>query len=293
MAAIALPRWYWRWRAWRLQGGKGTRPTRVPRIIPRWAHKRLAEIARRRRPPVQPHRARSGLENSATNLLFCAQEPALALSADPKFAIVLSADRAYVDAAEYARVVNKARDRGQRVLSWSDCWATSAWVAIELARILELDGWVGQAERAMELRHAVGIDYDGRLMTIAEMHDAFGHTERAKIIVGNPNDWTPAQRVTATEMIEAGDLALVNEVYANVLHPFPNEYGTQGVPVASHCIGLYDGKTDHADARGYVWADEYRAKTPPEEWRRISAYHAAGPNAAGKSSVSELQRLSA
>ena len=38
---IPVPKWYWNWALWRLQGRKGPRPADAPMLIPPWAWRRL------------------------------------------------------------------------------------------------------------------------------------------------------------------------------------------------------------------------------------------------------------
>lgn len=46
---IPVPRWFWAWARWRLQGLEGTRPKDAPRIIPLWAWRRLRALTDARR----------------------------------------------------------------------------------------------------------------------------------------------------------------------------------------------------------------------------------------------------
>lgn len=179
-----------------------------------------------------------------------------------------------------AGVVDELAKHGCEVLAWCDCRdpnhptdpGTSAQAAIDLARDpdLDLDGWVGQAETPDELANSVGIDHDGYLV-------APQGSERARVIVGNPNAWTEKQRETATRMVEAGDLSVAAEVYR--IDP---GYSSQGVPIASVVYGvamdggLYIPLTDYLDqmptsyqATFGVW---HAAGLQPEAWQAIRSF---------------------
>lgn len=42
---VPVPKWFWEWAAWKLQGSPaGKRPTTAPRLIPLWAWRRLAAL---------------------------------------------------------------------------------------------------------------------------------------------------------------------------------------------------------------------------------------------------------
>lgn len=47
-----LPKWFWRWAAWRLSNQAGPRPTDAPRKIPSWAWLRLSYMTARPRIPT-------------------------------------------------------------------------------------------------------------------------------------------------------------------------------------------------------------------------------------------------
>lgn len=160
-------------------------------------------------------------------------------------------------------IVARLRQHGCPVQSWCDCRTppdgTSAQAAIDLARTLNLDGWVGQAEDPGELEHSVGIHSDGGLV-------APQGSERAKVIVGNPNAWTQKQRDTATKIVGAGDLAVAGEVY----NGRPDTYSSQGVPVASFCLGVA------MDNNLRYPLDELLAKTPVGARSTYGVWHGAG-----------------
>lgn len=158
--------------------------------------------------------------------------------------------------------VDQLVQNGGGAVAWADCRpageGTPAQAAIDLAKELELDGWIGQAETQPELQNSVGIAPDGALV-------APQGSERARIIVGNPNAWTQPQRDTATLMIHAGDLTVLAEVYK----PDPG-YSAQGVPVARAVYGV----AMDAGLR-YPLAD-YFAVMPAALNRGCGAWHAAG-----------------
>jgi hypothetical protein len=146
----------------------------------------------------------------------------------------------------------------------------------------KLDGWIGQAETAPELRHACGIDFDGptgsaaSLLPLSQMLSEYGHGERAQIIVGNPNAWTAKQRERVVVMQQAGQLGVIVECYANNSHPFPDAFDTQGVRVDSWCLGVYDAKPENENARGWLDPEDYHPHMSAVEWAHAGSYYLAG-----------------
>ena len=197
------------------------------------------------------------------NVVICGQEPLLALAAPPRFSVALTADPAYREHAT-PEIVARLRADGRKVYAWCDCrpWGsgpdsgTPPEEAKRLVSDLGLDGWIGQAERTDEFDYALGAG--------------------AEVVVVNANSWTQEQRARAVELIRAGRLALIQETYANVGWPWPEATGTQGVPVASFCLGVYDGAADNPDGGRYIPISEYREHTPAWAWPHVSVYHAAG-----------------
>lgn len=191
----------------------------------------------------------------------------------PPWTHLLSADRGVW--TPDAGVVDALAAHGCEVKSWCDCRTppdgTSAQAAIDLAADpdLNLDGWVGQAEDLDELKNSVGIDQDGMLVRPQG-------TERARIIVGNPNAWTPEQRSAASMMVAGGDLAVMAEVYR--VDPL---YSSQGVPIASVVYGVaMDGGvryplTDYLAAMptafDFTFGVWHAAGLHPEDWQAMEA----------------------
>ena len=256
--------WEWlRWAQWKLAGAdKRKRPAGVRARIPRsWyppCERFLAEMRR------SPDDLRSSVERFAANIAFCGGDPLSTLASPPRFKVALCADPhpAY-DGWMTPETVAELRSHGRSVLSWvgsvSDPWDAKnpkprAYLAREAANRFSLDGWVGQAESS------------------AAFDDAMA--EGARIIVGNANSWTDDQRTRARGQIVSGVLALVQEAYTNVQGPWPDGTGTQGVPVASFCLGTYDGSTDNPNGGRSIPLSEYREHTAPTAWPHVGVYTA-------------------
>lgn len=284
-----IPAEWWRflaWAKWRMRGHPSPRPAVIPPTIPGrwWVWKRDLEalLAVHHDHPIP---GVSALALAARNVEFCAQEPELAKDLKRHQRVAWSADQAYpLDPG----LVEEVRGTVAGMFSWSDCrprpsdpdaeppFGTPALFAIQLAVDRRLDGWIGQAETWKELRHAAGIDTDGRLMTPGEMLAAFGHSERAQIVVGNPNDWMAAQRTQVISMCLAGQLAVIVECYTNNAHPWPDAYDSRGVPVASWCLGCYDASDENPNARGWLDPLDYQPHMAPDQWANAGSYHLAG-----------------
>lgn len=286
----AIPPEWWEflvWAKWRMRGAPLPRPKDIRKSIPArwWVWKRDLEaaLATHHDPPPPPVSALSML---ARNVEFSAQEPELARQLKPHQRIAWSADRNGGPAYELTQaLVDEMRPKLAGLFSWSDCRpemdsggnpGTPASYAIALRDKFDLDGWIGQAETQTELRHAVGINLDGSMMSLAEMRDEFGHGERAQIIIGNPNAWTADQRARVIAMQTAGLLAVIVECYANNSHPFPDAYNSQGVRVDSWCIGVYDASGENPNARGWLDPEDYRPHMSVLEWQRTGSYYLAG-----------------
>ena len=249
-----LPSWYAPWFNWIRSGRKGRRPRNAPKRIPAWAFEHFAVDSAR----LGAATSLSSLEHKATNVIFTAQDPLAARPSSVRYKIALTADSGAWTASDSDRraVVAEFRSQGRIVYAWGNQSQIPADQIRQLASDYQLDGCIYQAESADE--------YD----TATEAG--------AMMIVGNPNALTPEQRVHAAKRIRDGLLAWICEVYTNVSHPWPDEYGTQGVPVASWCLGLYDGSGDNPNGGRYVPVAEYRAHTPPADWPRVSVYYAEG-----------------
>jgi hypothetical protein len=91
----------------------------------------------------------------------------------------------------------------------------------------------------------------------------------AKVIVGNTNAWTQAQRDDA--MYRGTGLATMLEVYTNAASGshWPDTASAQGVPVTSEVLGVGWGPNPYQ-------LRDYLARTPPGIWASISVYYAEG-----------------
>lgn len=212
--------------------------------------------ARRQKPKPPPQPAPvvvPPLVVAARNVIFCAQVPDEALDwlrrTPGKYKWAISADQAYADDA--LKIADAGKAQGRTLFAWSDCEYTTAQEAMALADAYNLNGWVGQGETPGQYAHAIAAG--------------------AEILVGNPNAWTAEQRTDAIARCSGGKLAVIVECYVSESgHPFPNAYGTQGVPPASWCYGIY--RSTH----GYVTLNDYVSNTPPGQRPHAGLYHAAG-----------------
>jgi hypothetical protein len=193
------------------------------------------------------------LYRAARNIVFTAQDPLAALETPPHYKIAVSADPAYRIAVLSA--IPEFKKRGRTLFSWSDCRFTSAAEARSLAETYNLAGWIGQGETPAEFDHAIEAG--------------------AQLLVGNPNSWgdpgDESRRDLAKRRIAEGTFALICECYRSESgHPWPDEYGTQGVDVASWCIGVYPSRY------GYFTVPEYLERTPEAARPHIGMYYAEG-----------------
>jgi hypothetical protein len=205
-------------------------------------------------PPVD-----SSLATMAKNVIFCAQNPASALSSPTKYRVALTADPAYAGWVTQD-LVNQFHAQGRLVFSWGVQTQIPAGEIIAMRDRYGLDGAIGQSETQEEYETCVAA--------------GFG------ISVGNPNAWNQASRDDANRRISEGTLAVIGEDYANLGGPPPNEYSAGGVNISSVCIGVYDGSHEQPGSGWNPSVAWYHDNCPPGMWADIGVYHAAGVNPA-------------
>lgn len=193
------------------------------------------------------------LAEQARNIVFVSDNPRQALEAPRHFKIALPADPAYSEwrADSYLKDL---RDQHRPALyTWADCRETPAAEAARLAAVYGLNGWIGEAESRSELEHALNAG--------------------AGIVVGKPRkeNWGDLFD-QAKHLVEQGLLAVIAECYTNAGDTWPNLYDSQGLPVASICIGLYDGSSENPQRGRYITVAEYQANTLPGVWQGICVY---------------------
>lgn len=218
-------------------------------------------------PPPAP----STLSALIQNVVYGAWDPASALNAPAHWKIAWTADvhveispdetpekRAAAAAAYVQKVKDAAKvakDRGQKIGVWGNQVQIGADAIRDLGAQIGADFLIYQGETEQEFDAAFQVG--------------------AKLLVGNANAWTDAQRRVAADLIAHGQLAFAQEAYTNLGNPWPDQTSTQGVPAASLVVATYDG-SDEVPGRGWhpTLAD-YKLHTPPSVWPTISIYHGA------------------
>lgn len=186
------------------------------------------------------------------NVMFTAQDPevALRLAGKAGWKVAFTADpgrEGKWDAAVRA-AAPKFRQAGIPILVWGVQTQIGAARIRQLAADLRADGPpIFQAETVEE--------YDTAM--------AAG----AKLIVGNPNSWTQAQRDDA--MYRGTTLGTLFEVYANAGSPFPDVASSQGVPITSEVLGVGSWESGPD-----VQLRDYLPHTPAGVWATMSVYAA-------------------
>ena len=194
-------------------------------------------LARRLHPVTQPVTAELG-----QNVMFTAQNPAVALRCPTHWEIALSADPAFdANARAVAPVVKQA---GHLLAVWG------------------VQTQIGAA-RIRDFAAQVGADFTIFQAETPEEYD----TCPPGLIVGSPNSWTAAQRADA--IARQDTLKVMCEVYSNMGQPWPDAASAQGVPVVSEVLGVGWGTNPYQ-------LKDYRPHTPDAIWQGMSVYYAEG-----------------
>jgi hypothetical protein len=237
-------------------------------------------------PPPQP--ATPDIVKNARNIVFCTDHAlqaklsplhnAVALTADPAPTYQGGEGQDYVSIKEIVRQFKE--DQHRRVLGWGN------QSQIGIARIKKfvsdynLDGAIYQSEDVGELAD-LGVAGDGSIIP-----GSLVATENV-IHIGNPTSWTDQQRATVTKLCNENLMAVIVEVYNNLMPwVWPENFDSKGVPVASWGIGLYDGSRETASGR-YTTTAEYKSHTRPDLWEIICSYISKGSGTQDKD-VQEL-----
>ncbi len=198
-------------------------------------------------PPPPPPPPPSG--GAIQNIIYCAQGPLEALHCTkPGFKPALTADPGYASFVTPS-VVSSLKAHFGTCGAWFVQTQVSQSHALDFVRAYGLDFLIYQGETSEEYRTAIEMG--------------------ARLMVGNANSWTDAQRADATARCNAGSLAFAQESYTNTGGPWPNATGSAGVPAASLVIGVYQDVWNPSVA-------DYKAHSTPAQWGGISIYHAAG-----------------
>lgn len=245
---MTIPAWFWTWARWYLGRSeyKGhardpkLRPASAPTRIPAWA---WAELVRRFLKPAAPKPPAPTLADLGRNVMFTAWNPAAAVSTPKHWTVALSADPAF-EAAVLA-ALPKIRANGNRIAVWG------VQTQIGVDRIRAFAKKIGATIEIMQ----------------AEDSDQYETSKAAgaKLVVGNPNAWTDAQRADATARAQRGEVAFLMEVYTNAGEPWPSVASSRNVPIVSEVLGVGWGATP------YQLAD-YGANTPAGVWKTIGVY---------------------
>ncbi len=209
----------------------------LPASTPRSNIGKVAFYLARRLHPVVPPPAPSSL---GQNVMFTAQNPAVALRCPAHWKVAVSADPAYDTNARLAAPLIK--QAGHLLAVWG------------------VQTQIG-AKRIRDFGAAVGADY---LIFQAETPEEYD-TAASQVIVGDPNNWTAAQRADAI----ARQLTVMFEVYSNAGGQWPDTASSQGVPVSSEVLGVGWGPNPYQ-------LKDYRPHTPDSVWRSMSVYYAEG-----------------
>lgn len=198
------------------------------------------QVIRLARMDVVPPAPPVPLAELGRNVMFTAWNPQAALRAPKHWTVALSADPAYDAAARAAASMIKAR--GPLAV-----WGVQTQIGVQ---------------RIKDFGKQVGADFLIFQGETAEEYDT-AIAAGARLIVGNPNAWTDAQRADA---IARGDsLATLFEVYSNEGSPWPDAASSRNVPVSCEVLGVGWGTNP------YQLAD-YKPHTPPGVWQTMSVY---------------------
>ena len=199
------------------------------------------QVIRLARMDVAPPPAPLSLQELGRNVMFTAWDPEVALRCPKHWKVAISADPGFDAAARAA--APKIKANGNLLSVWG------------------VQTQIG-TERIKSFGKEVGADY---LIFQAETPEEYNTATSAgaRLIVGNPNSWTDAQRADA---IARGDsLATLFEVYSNEGSPWPDEASSRNVPISCEVLGVGWGTNP------YQLAD-YKPHTPPGVWQTMSLY---------------------
>jgi len=189
------------------------------------------------------------------NVMFTAWNPTAALRTPADWKVALSADPAF-DAA--ARAAAPALKKRGLLAVWGVQTQIGAKRIRDFAGQVQADYVIFQAETAEEYDTAIAAG--------------------ASLIVGNPNAWTDAQRADCTTRCNAGNLAVLFEVYTNAGNPWPDTASSRGVPIACEVLGVgwgdnpyqIDDYLNHTPAGVFATASVYLAETLDDDsWGRL------------------------
>ena len=142
------------------------------------------------------------------------------------------------------------------------CWGNQSQIGIDrmhsFASDFGFDYIIWQAETVGEMVD-VGVNADGSVRPGSPIANG------PVVLIGNANAWTDQQRATAIRLCAEGRLAFIQETYTCSGDPWPENYGTQGVPASSISPGVGWDRYPHQ-------LPAYHAHTPASQWPTISPY---------------------
>lgn len=230
-----------------------TNPALTARVVSAMQSARTVEL-RRSEAPASPPPPPPARKRRLRNVVFFAQvtEDSIAgmLSLPREWTAAVTADLAY-QTPELVQLIAACKAHGYPIRPWCDCGiaggnppGTPYSAAVQMQAHYELGQPIGQAENSGELRRAIGAG--------------------ALDVIGNPNEWTAAERESVGEMIAAGTFAVSGEMYR--VDP---GYSAQGVDIASVTWGI------GLDADSYTPALDYAHASSPEQVSTACVYHGA------------------
>lgn len=180
------------------------------------------------------------------NVMFTAWDPAKALRCPSHWKVAVSADPAYDMAVRAAAPALK--QRGLLAV-----WGVQTQVGVQ---------------RIRDLGAVVGADYLIFQAETSEEYDT-AMAAGARVVVGNPNSWTDAQRADA--IARGTSVAHMFEVYSNEGSPWPDTASSRNVPISCEVLGVGWGTNPYQ-------LKDYLPHTPPGVWQTMSVYLAENMN---------------
>ena len=212
------------------------------------------------RPPTPPPAPAPNqlLVQRAQRVVFTAWRPTfcnrkVAISADVN---VAGNPEQHIAWARECVAANK--DSGHETAAWANQSQVGVQQLVNFGNVIGADYLIWQAETPGEMVD-VGINLDGTLRLDSPM--SWGPV----VLIGNANSWTDKQRTTATGRVNVGKLAFIQETYTNEGDPWPEDYGTQGVPAHAISPGVGWGRYPHQ-------LPDYHPHTPQVQWETMSPY---------------------
>lgn len=241
-------------------------------VLPPWAKTVSLEMDHHHAPQPPPPRPPAPSPQPAPNALlvgraqkvmFTAWRPNAARDKRPAVSADLNVSgNPSQHIADCHAAVNAAKGRGQEPALWGNQSQVGIDHMWQFASDLGVPYIIWQAETIGEMVD-VGVNQDGSIRPGSPF--AVGEV----VWIGNANAWTAAQRETSTRLIHDGRGAFIQETYTDCGDPWPDQYGTQGVPAAAISPGVGWGPSPFQ-------LPGYQPHTPAGQWAVMSPYLAEG-----------------